>query len=140
MINSIIKLISVALNNEFGDAYENHMEEIKQDLKEPCFFISCLNPTTNLFLNRRYFRQNQFCIQYFPKSANKQQECNNVAEKMLWCLEWLTVTGDLVKGSKIKYEIVDGILNFFVNYDFFVYKVEKSTAMETLESKVNVKG
>ncbi len=36
MVNAIIAGISNALYNEFG--YENHMEEIKQDLKEPCFF------------------------------------------------------------------------------------------------------
>ena len=46
MINSIIEAISISLNEEFGDGYEIHMEEIKQGLKEPCFFIACLNPTT----------------------------------------------------------------------------------------------
>ena len=62
MINSIIEAISISLNEEFGDGYETHMEEIKQGLKEPCFFITCLNPTTELFLGKRYFRTNQFCI------------------------------------------------------------------------------
>lgn len=50
MINSIIEAISVSLNKEFGDDYETHMEEIKQGLKEPCFFIACLNPTIEQFL------------------------------------------------------------------------------------------
>ena len=65
MINEIIAAISVALNKEFGDDYENHMEEIKQDLTEPCFFIVCLNPANNLFLGRRYQWTGQFSIQYF---------------------------------------------------------------------------
>ena len=39
MINAIIEAISVALNGEFGDSYEIHMEEIEQGLEEPCFFI-----------------------------------------------------------------------------------------------------
>ena len=39
MITEIIEAISVALNSEFGDDYEIHMEEIRQGLTEPCFFI-----------------------------------------------------------------------------------------------------
>ena len=66
MINSIIEAISVALDGEFREGYEIHMEEIRQGLNEPCFFISCLNPTSRRFLKGRYFRVSQFCIQYFP--------------------------------------------------------------------------
>jgi len=139
MINSIIEAISISLNNEFSDEYEAHMEEIKQDLKEPCFFISCLNPTTELFLGKRYFRQNQFVIQYFPELDDKQRECNDVAEKMVWCLEYITVDGDLLRGTKMKYKVTDGVLNFFLNYDCFIYRLEENTPMEVMESATNVK-
>ena len=60
MINAIIEAISVALNGEFGDRYEIHMEELEQGLEEPCFFIFCLNPSSDLFLGKRYFRTNPF--------------------------------------------------------------------------------
>lgn len=137
MINSIIAAISVALNAEFG--YENHMEEIKQDLVEPCFFIQCVNPTTELFLGKRYFRQNLFCIQYFPEGEDKQRECNEVAEKMIWCLEYITVDGQKMRGTKMKYNVAGGVLNFFANYDCFVYRIEADEAMETLESTTDMK-
>lgn len=136
MINSITESISIALNAEFGDTYTNYTEEIKQGLKEPCFFISCINPAHNLFLGKRYFRENQFCIQYFPADKqNPKAECHAVAERMEFCLEWITVTGDLMRGSKMKYEIADGILNFFVNYDLFVRKIVENTPMEEGISK-----
>lgn len=140
MINSIIETISISLNEEFGDSYETHMEEIKQGLKEPCFFITCLNPTTELFLGKRYFRTNQFCIQYFPETNEKQRECNGVAERMLQCLEYITIYGEdkPIMGTKMKYEVIDGVLNFFVNYDCFVYKIEQNEVMETLESNTTV--
>lgn len=138
MINAIISAISVALFNEFE--YENHMEEIKQDLKEPCFFISCLNPTTKLFLGRRYFRKNQFCIQYFPESNEPQAECNAVAERMVWSLDYITLDGDLIRGTAMKHEVIDGVLNFFVNYDCFVYRVQEETPMEAFEFSQEVKG
>ena len=142
MINSIIESISIALNAEFGDKYKNHREAKKQDLKEPCFFIQCLNPTENLFFWKRYFRQNQFCIQYFPEDKlHGKEECYAVGERLLNCLEYLDVGGDLVMGTKRKYEVVDGILHFFVNYDLFVYKVAESVpVMEEVSSETHVKG
>lgn len=143
MINSIIRAVSITLDAEFDEKeYSFHMEEMKQDLKEPCFFIACLNPTHELFLGKRYFRQNQFVIQYFPESKEDlQAECNAVAERMTWCLEYITVPGDdkPIMGTKMKYQIIDGVLNFFVNYDCFVYKVEQNEAMESLESNTKVK-
>ena len=45
MISNVIAGIAIALNQEFGDDYEIYTEEIKQDLKEPCFFITLLNPS-----------------------------------------------------------------------------------------------
>lgn len=141
MINSIIKSISISLNAEFGDSYRNYTEKVKQGLKEPCFFISCINPTHNLFLGKRYFRENQFCIQYFPADKSREkEECNEVAERMEFCLEWLNVTGDLVQGIRMRYEVVDGVLNFFVNYNLFVYKVVDAVPMEEISQNVSVKG
>lgn len=144
MINSIIEAISISLNTEFNgneNIYEMHMEEIKQDLNEPCFFIQCINPTNKLFFGKRYFRENKFVIQYFPETDAVQRECNNVAERMYQCLEYITLCNEDVpiRGTKMKYEVIDGVLNFFVNYDCFVYKIETETAMENLESNTNVK-
>lgn len=133
MINSIIEAIAIALSGEFGDGYKIYTEELRQGLKEPCFFVSCINPTNELFLWRRYFRENQFVVQYFPKDKlNARQECNAVADRLYSCLEWLTVTGDSVMGSKMHYEIADDVLSFFVNYNMFVRKVEDKILMEDL--------
>lgn len=142
MINSIIESISITLNAEFGDRCKTHREAKRQGLIEPCFFIQCLNPTENLFFWKRYFRQNQFCIQYFPEDKiHGNQECYAVAERLFSCLEYLDVVGDLVIGTKMKYEVVDGILHFFVNYDLFVYKVAESVpVMEEVSSETHVKG
>jgi len=138
LINEIITAISVALDSEFG--YENHMEEIIQDLKEPCFFISCLNPAAVLFLGKRYFQSNQFDIQYFPETDDKNYECHQVAEKLWEVLEYITVSGDLAEGTKMKYEVVDGVLHFFVNYDCFIYRVAEQTPFEELKVDQIVKG
>lgn len=142
MINEIIAAISAALDAEFGDDYEIYMEEIKQDLKEPCFFVQCINPTTKLFRGERYFQSNPCCIQYFPKSEKIQRECNEVAERMTWCLEYIHLEGEEtpVRGTQMHGEIVDDILHFFVNYDCYVKKsIEADPSMEILKSKEQVK-
>lgn len=141
MINSIIESIGVSLNAEFGDEYIIYTESIEQGLSEPCFFLFCINPTSQIFLKNRYFRENQFCIQYFPADKDRaKEECNAVAERLFLCLEYITVTGDLVRGTKMKYEIIDGVLNFFVNYDLFVYKVVTPDVMEEISENVTMKG
>lgn len=145
MINKIIDAVSISVNSEFGDSYEIYTERLEQGLKEPCFSVFCLNPTNELFLNKRYFRTNQFCIQYFPSTNEANSECNAVLERLYGCLELITimvdtVTGDLTLGTKMKGEVVDGVLNFFVNYDMFVYKVEVKDLMEDLEISADAKG
>lgn len=137
MINSIIAGISTALYDEFGERYEIFNDEIKQDLKEPCFFITCLNPTHKLFFDKRYFRTNNFCIQYFPET-NTQRECLDVVESMIECLEIIIIADVQIRGTKMKYEVVNGVLNFFVNYDCFVYRVVDETPMETMSVTQNV--
>ena len=142
MINSIIEAVSAALNEEFGDGYEIHMEEIEQGLKEPCFFIFCLNSTNDPFPGKRHFRTNQLCIQYLPETSDSQRECNDVAERMWQCLEYVVADGDdrPRRGTKMKYKVVDGILNFFVNYDCFTRTEQPQTSMGGLELNTDVKG
>ena len=142
MISSIIKGISVAINTEFGDGYTIYTESIEQGLKEPCFFISCLNPTNKVFFGERYFRTNQMCIQYIPTNTSvEKEECNTVVERLFNCLEYITVGEDPVRGSKMNSEIVDGILNFFVNYDLFIMKLKnEEVAMNEILKNVAVKG
>ena len=141
MINQIIDGISMTLHSTFGDTYEIHTESIEQGLIEPCFSILCLNPSVEQFLGNRYYRINQFCIHYFPSSAEKRSECNSVMEQLFTALENITVGGDLVRGTNMNGEIVDGVLSFFVNYDMFTYKqVESEPTMESVSYDTSVKG
>ena len=142
MINKIIDGISVAIDSEFGDPYEIYTESIEQGFTEPCFSILCLNPTLEQFLGRRYFRTNQFCIHYFPSSDEKRSECFAVMERLVKALEVITVDGDLIRGTRMNGEIVDDVLNFFVNYDLFVYKEETEipSDMESISHNTDLKG
>ena len=135
MINDVIKAISIALNAEFGPDYEIYGEEIRQGLEEPCFFISTLNLTNEKFLGRRYFRKNPFVIQFFPEEGKEREQCNNVAERLMSCLEYITVPGDdkPIQGTDQHCEMQDDVLHFFINYDLFMIKDEKDDPMEEMK-------
>lgn len=144
-INSIIEAIGTALNKEFGEKYTVYAEEVKQGLSEPCFFISCINPSDRQLLgnaNRhvlaaRYYRENRFCIQYFPRDENNgRRESYGAAERLFECLEEITADDDIVRGTDMNFEYSDGILSFFVNYNFFVYRTREPTVMEKLNRDI----
>lgn len=140
MINKIIDGISIAINAEFGDEYEIYTESVKQGFEEPCFSILCLKPSINQFLGKRYFRTSQFCIHYFPNTDEPKSECYSVKERLFNALELITVDSDLIRGSEIHSEVVDDVLSFFVNYDFFVSKETEETALMTeCDFKTDVK-
>ena len=144
MINEIVSAIVKALDTAFNaesDAYEIYNEEIKQDLREPAFFVQCINAAQERALNNRYNMTNQFVVQYFPSDQNYQAECAKVAEQLFDVLEYVTCIGDNkpIWGTGMKFEVVDGVLNFSVNYDLPIRRLTETSAMEKLESHVNVK-
>lgn len=138
MINQTISAISTAIFTEFGAEYEIYKESIEQGLQEPCFFIAPLTPTHTQFLGSRYYRTQPFCVQYFPSTDQQQAECNAVLERLWQCLEYITVGSDLARGTAMSGEVVDGVLQFFVGYDTYVYKVaDDQSLMEALDLQID---
>ena len=139
MIDLIISGISNALFETFG--YENYATKIPQNLETPCFFIQCIESNIKKYIGARYLRKNHFVIQYFPKSENdRDAECNSTGEKMLKCLEVINADGFFLRGTEMKFEIVDDVLHFFVDYNSFTKKVKRKETMGNLQTGVYVKG
>lgn len=143
MVNDIIDGISKALNAEFGDAYKIYADNVKQDFTEPCFFITCVQQTQSLRLgtydgDRRYYQTNQMCIYYYPVDRQQpRREINPVADRMEDCLEFITVTGDLVMGTNMQYQISDDVLVFLVNYNLFLSRTTERDPMEEYEMSID---
>lgn len=142
MLNNVTAGIAIAIDQEFGDGYEIYTDELEQDLKEPCFFIMMLDPNIERRLSVRREVDVSMSIQYFPKKG--RAECNDVAERLaLYALECITPyeSDTLIRGKDMHWEVVDGVLNFFVTYNFFVYKVENpKPLMETMTTVLHLKG
>ena len=137
MIELIIDGISEQLNSIFGNDYKIYTEQVKQGLKEPCFFIQLINSVNTSFIDIKYFRKYSFCIKYFPATKEPKNECFKVQDKLFLVLEYIIVNGDLQRGIKMHGEYVDGILNFFVNYNLFIKKIIQTDIMDTLDN-VNI--
>ena len=140
MMNSITEAIGASLYGEFGDRYRIYREAVMQGLEEPCFIISPLEPGARQFVGRRYFRENPFCIQYFPRQGNANEECSAVAERLFSCLEHVTAEEGLMRGSGMRYKVVDGVMSFFVNYDCFTRKTGEEEPIRSAEFRNRVRG
>ena len=135
MTNKIIDGIIRKLTEAFGDDYEIYPEELKQGLQKPCFFIKLLNPTNTKERGERYYRENSFCIHFFPQSTNEpKSECYEILDELYLALEYIEVEENLVRGVSVSSEMHDGILLFFINYNVFVSKVYDPAKMEILET------
>lgn len=134
MINDIINGIAVKLKQTYPNV-TIYTESVHQDMKEPCFFILPLEPTQSAKLPNRYWRTYQFDVHYFPKSElQPKKEMYSVAESLFFNLEYIFCFEKLVRGAKMRFEIVDNVLHFFVNYDMFVkQRVEPTELMRTLD-------
>lgn len=140
MISKIINGICLAISSNFGEEREIYTEAVEQGFEDGSFFVLCLNPTNSRFLGERFFRTNQFCIHYFPKTDEPNTECLEILEELYDTLELIEVEGDLVRGTNMSSEMTDGVLQFFVNYDFFTIGERDDTFMEDFNQTTDVKG
>lgn len=138
MINDVMYGISNAIYAEFGDGYKIYTESIEQGLEEPCFLITCIKPKGSQYLGRRYLREHLFMIQYFSAGDEPRTECMDVQDRLYDALEFITVSGSLRNGTDMEGEVIDGVLNFQVNYKFFAERSEDGEYMYSIERNMEV--
>lgn len=139
MIDLIISGISNALFEVFG--YDNYASRITQGLSPPCFFIQCMEPSIKKCISTCYRRKNHFVIQYFPESGyDTYEEYNSVGERMFECLEVINADGFFLRGTDMRFEIVDGVLHFFVDYNTFIRKEVQKEMMGSMQTDNRAKG
>lgn len=115
----------------------------KQNIIFPCFRIFAIEPEQDNHLINRYKRTYNFDIQYF---ANKNGDVTDyeglmsLADDLFFILEIINFGyGVKVRGLNMSHRITDGVLHFFVTYEFFVDKLPKDVKMETLDQDWRIK-
>lgn len=140
MLNSIIDAIALKLSEEFGTEIPVYSEPVEQIENKPCFFVYLQTSNRKKMLGERYFMEQKFVIHYYPGTANKNSEILDTIERLNNALEYIVAEGDSLRGTKMNHEIVDNILNFFVNYNFYSYKqAEPKDKMENLMVEAGLK-
>jgi len=139
MTQLLLESIAVALNKTFGDDFAVYQENVEQGLREPCFFVQCLETSRTLFRGNRYFCTHAISVQYFPASREKPKaECEIVAQQLFDALERLPLRDGraTLRGKETRCQIIDGVLNFFVEYNYFEKKKVEIDKMQTLTISV----
>ena len=128
------------LNTTFGAGYKIYQNDVEQGFKEPCFFIAVLKPDISPLQKNRFMNRNPLDVHYFPTSGRNNAELFTTAGDLMECLEFITLpNGDVLHGTSMSYEVQDGVLHFFVNYNLTLRRETEETAMETLETTVEPK-
>lgn len=104
-------------------------DETPQEFVEPYFLVNLLESTQSREINNRYKRVYSFDIQYI---AETNYECEVLADKLYEDMEYLL--NNYAKGLKMRHEIVDKVLHFFVEYNIrLVREKEEVPKLNNLE-------
>ncbi|SCY93294.1 phage tail terminator family protein [Alkaliphilus peptidifermentans] len=137
--NSLCDGIMAVLNSQFPNN-EVFDEEVIEGANPPYFYVKMLKGNEIKELNGRYRRVYSFVIYYHTPDKNNRA-MNNVAEELYNITEHIEIDGRKLRGVGMKHEIIEGALNFFVEYSFFVYRQQEATTkMGILEEKGGIKG
>lgn len=143
--NDVVSAVVAALKKQFPQAgiYE---EAMGQGQTAPCFFVQLIAPTYDRMGGRRYKRTYPFDVHYFPNQPKEGEadkriaEMHAVAEQLYDCLAYVALDDGLIRGSNLRYEIIDGVLHFFIDYTIhMIRQAEEVPLMNRLEQKGDIK-
>lgn len=135
-VDDVRKAVISVLDKHFPDI-DIYGEEILQGLEEPCFFVKMFPTAQNREFNRRYKRSHSFDIHFFAKTNAERHEMN---EQLYEHMEYISMNSGLLRGKKMSGEIIDGVLHFFIDFDFHVLRKKQSDPkMQTLEQEEYLK-
>ena len=139
LVEKIISGIANVLDQNYPDA-AIYAQEVKQHMREPCFFIQCLEVGTSKRLAHRYDQIRPFEIVYFPKKKEDTREIQRVLGELPFLLEFIQLADGPVMGSKMESKIDDDLGHFLGNFDFPIRRqVDEGPNMEEIEIMGGIK-
>lgn len=133
-VKNVISGVSAALAAEF-EGFEIYPDDVTQGLEPPCFTITC-SPSVERVIGKRFRRNFDICVHFFPASDEKYGECADVEERLFSALQYISVDGDLLRGEDMSRKLSDGILSFNVRFGTFVIDSEKAEVMGELREEL----
>lgn len=119
MVNKVLNAVTTQLGTTFGTDYHYYVENVEQGLTKPCFTIDCIIPLMRSKSATLYDRTMPLVVHYFSDSkTNLKQDCYNIAERTLECLEYIPYENTILRGENISWQIVNNVLQIFITYKF----------------------
>ena len=139
MVNSFLSAVTKQLGTTFGTGYRYYMEDVEQGLKKPCFTVDLLIPLQRSKSPVLYDRTMPLVVHYFSDSkSNLKQDCYNIGERLIECLEYLPFQNTLIRGENISWKLEDDVLQAFVTYKFTTRLVtENEESMDSITEIVS---
>lgn len=150
----IIGGIAKRIFDEFGLEAVIYSEEVMQGFRQPCFVIKLIKSECLRGIGGRNKFINSFVIRYFPKKSERNEDMGQVSKRLFDCLEFIDA-GRVIRGTDMRtekgssvvlnglstnYENGDGILNFYVNYNFHEIFIEDCELMTDLKERSGIFG
>lgn len=135
MVNNVLNAVTKQLGTTFGSSYRIYVEDVEQSLQTPCFTVNTLMPLQRAKSPVLYDRTFPIVIHYFSDSESDiKKDCYAMGEQILECLEYLPFGTTILRGKNTSYQVVDGVLQVFVTYEFVTKRVTETT--DNMESVV----
>lgn len=126
----VIDGITLALRDAFPDSFIT-AKPVEQGLRRPAFIVHPLIQGESDLPSNRSRRFSSFVIHHFP-----EHPCDDwtvIGDALLGVLKVITLPGgDMLRGTDISYECVDGVLHFSVTYKYSISGVSEAPVMENL--------
>lgn len=130
-VKNVLSGVSAALSAEFGEL-EIYLDNVPQGLAPPCFTVAC-SPSVCQAVGKRFRRDFDFCIHFFPGTDQKYGECADIEERLFSALQYINVDGDLLRGEDMSRKFSDGVLSFNVRFGTFVFDPGKEELMGEMQ-------
>ena len=133
MIKEMRYGITSALYEKFGEKYNIYIDSIEQGYHNPCFFVSLVDWFSDPLLMGRERVHTQYNITFFPENEEEPtDECYEMIQRLKDCLRMITLeNGDIFRGTDMDAKVVDGLLQFYVTYNFETIEREDGDYMES---------
>lgn len=136
-----VNIVRDSVITALGQCFPNinaYGEESDQGFEEPYFYVKLFPVSQNQLLGQRYQRNHSFDIHYF---AGTNEALHDMAEQLYDKMELISVDVDLIRGTGMRHQIVDGVLHWFVDYNFQVMRsVEPDPLMQSMKQEGYLRG
>jgi len=137
-VNDVVDGVAAALFAAFPEI-KRYEERIDQGGNGSAFFIGLVNGGQTKQFGRRYRRTQTFDVHYFHLDDENRAQ-REIAEQLYTALEIIDLPDGRARTANMNHQIVDGVLHFTFDCDFFVLKErEPEVKMQAITQKIGLK-